>query len=79
MMLSNSHRTYLVSKSIIPYYFTQLIGDAKNPPTLLAAATFNDIAVIGESSPHASSQQRLTRDHQTLIHTFLVDMARSIG
>ncbi|KAJ7837009.1 exo-beta-1,3-glucanase [Mycena olivaceomarginata] len=38
--------TYLVSKSIIAYYYTQLIGDNRHPPTLLAAASFSDIAVI---------------------------------
>ncbi|KAJ6608599.1 glycoside hydrolase family 55 protein [Mycena sp. CBHHK59/15] len=38
--------TYLVSRSIIAYYYTQLVGDAKNPPTLLAASSFRDIAVI---------------------------------
>ncbi|PBK83740.1 exo-beta-1,3-glucanase [Armillaria gallica] len=38
--------TYLVSNSIIAYYGTQLIGDPKNPPTLLAAESFNDLAVI---------------------------------
>ncbi|KAJ6514576.1 exo-beta-1,3-glucanase [Mycena vulgaris] len=38
--------TYLVSHSIIPYYYTQLIGDARRPPTLLAAASFTDLAVI---------------------------------
>ncbi|KAJ7722998.1 exo-beta-1,3-glucanase [Mycena maculata] len=38
--------TYLVSRPIIPYYYTQLIGDAKSPPTLLAAANFTGIAVI---------------------------------
>ncbi|KAJ7445696.1 exo-beta-1,3-glucanase [Mycena galericulata] len=38
--------TYLVSKSIIAYYYTQLIGDPINPPTLLAASSFTDIAVI---------------------------------
>ncbi|KAK0225092.1 exo-beta-1,3-glucanase [Armillaria nabsnona] len=37
---------YLVSNSIIAYYGTQLIGDPKNPPTLLAAESFNDLAVI---------------------------------
>lgn len=41
------YRTYVVSNSIILYYYTQLIGDARKPPTLLAAASFNDIAVIG--------------------------------
>ncbi|KAF8634678.1 hypothetical protein AX15_000779 [Amanita polypyramis BW_CC] len=38
--------TYLVSSPIIAYYYTQLIGDARNPPTLLAASSFNGIAVI---------------------------------
>ncbi|CAE6353085.1 unnamed protein product [Rhizoctonia solani] len=38
--------TYLVSSPIIPYYYTSMVGDAKNPPTLLAAASFNGIAVI---------------------------------
>ena len=31
----------------MPYYYTQLIGDARNPPTLLAAAHFDGFAVIG--------------------------------
>ncbi|KAF8960770.1 pectate lyase superfamily protein-domain-containing protein [Flammula alnicola] len=38
--------TYLISAPIIPYYYTQLIGDAKTPPTLLATASFSGMAVI---------------------------------
>ncbi|CAE6477166.1 unnamed protein product [Rhizoctonia solani] len=38
--------TYLISSPIIPYYYTSMVGDAKNPPTLLAAASFTGIAVI---------------------------------
>ncbi|EUC54837.1 Exo-beta-1,3-glucanase, partial [Rhizoctonia solani AG-3 Rhs1AP] len=38
--------TYLISSPIIPYYYTSMVGDAKNPPTLLAAATFTGMAVI---------------------------------
>ncbi|PFH50090.1 glycoside hydrolase family 55 protein [Amanita thiersii Skay4041] len=38
--------TYLVSSPIIAYYYTQLIGDARTPPTLLASSSFNGIAVI---------------------------------
>ncbi|KAG5340340.1 hypothetical protein C0989_002151 [Termitomyces sp. Mn162] len=38
--------TYLVSSPIIAYYYTQLVGDAKNPPTLLASASFSGMAVI---------------------------------
>lgn len=38
--------TYLISSPIIAWYYTQLVGDAQNPPTLLAAANFSGIAVI---------------------------------
>ncbi|KAF8595217.1 exo-beta-1-3-glucanase [Ceratobasidium sp. AG-I] len=38
--------TYLVSSPIVPYYYTSMVGDAKNPPTLLAAASFSGMAVI---------------------------------
>ncbi|KAL7283547.1 hypothetical protein ACG7TL_002981 [Trametes sanguinea] len=38
--------TYKVSTPIIAYYYTQLIGDARNPPTLLADASFTGMAVI---------------------------------
>ncbi|KAJ3811026.1 exo-beta-1,3-glucanase [Lentinula aff. lateritia] len=38
--------TYLISTPLDLYYYTQLIGDAKNPPTLLASAAFAGMAVI---------------------------------
>ncbi|KIK21024.1 glycoside hydrolase family 55 protein [Pisolithus microcarpus 441] len=38
--------TYLVSAPIDTYYYTQMIGDAKHPPTLLADAGFQGKAVI---------------------------------
>ncbi|KAH9901618.1 exo-beta-1,3-glucanase [Cubamyces lactineus] len=38
--------TYKVSQPLIAYYYTQLIGDARNPPTLLADASFTGMAVI---------------------------------
>lgn len=40
-------RTYKVTKPLIAFYQTQLIGDARTPPTLLAANGFSGIAVIG--------------------------------
>lgn len=43
--------TYLISAPIIAYYYTQLIGDARAPPTLLAALTFEGIAVI-DANPY---------------------------
>ncbi|PHH84588.1 hypothetical protein CDD83_1690 [Cordyceps sp. RAO-2017] len=42
---------YKVSKPIVPYYYTQLIGDAVSPPTIKAAAGFQGIAVI-DSDPY---------------------------
>ncbi|RDA83617.1 hypothetical protein CP532_6918, partial [Ophiocordyceps camponoti-leonardi (nom. inval.)] len=44
--------TYIVTKPIIPYYYTQLIGDATRVPTLRAGAGFDGIAVI-DSDPYA--------------------------
>ncbi|KAG6036344.1 hypothetical protein E4U41_005736 [Claviceps citrina] len=43
--------TYLVSRPIIPYYYTQLVGDAVTVPTLKAAANFVGMAVI-DSDPY---------------------------
>lgn len=40
----------MISAPIIAYYYSQLIGDARNPPTLLATSEFNGIAVIGNAS-----------------------------
>lgn len=38
--------TYLISSAINTYYYTQMIGDARNPPTLLASPNFSGFAVI---------------------------------
>ncbi|KAG1724556.1 glycoside hydrolase family 55 protein [Suillus lakei] len=43
---SSTSVTYLVSSAIDTYYYTQIIGDAKKPPTLLASSSFNGFAVI---------------------------------
>ncbi|KIJ60520.1 glycoside hydrolase family 55 protein [Hydnomerulius pinastri MD-312] len=37
---------YVVSSAINTYYYTQMIGDAKRPPTLLASPDFSGLAVI---------------------------------
>ena len=43
--------TYLVSTPIIQYYYTQLHGDALDPPTLLATPDFVGIAVV-DANPY---------------------------
>jgi glucan 1,3-beta-glucosidase len=42
---------YLVSKPIVMYYYTQLIGNANELPTLTAAPTFAGMAVL-DSDPY---------------------------
>lgn len=46
--------TYLISSSIIPYYFTQLIGDANDVPTLKASAGFTGFGLI-DGNPYTSA------------------------
>jgi glucan 1,3-beta-glucosidase len=41
-------RTYKISSPLVLDYQSQLIGDARNLPTLLAASNFNGRAIIGE-------------------------------
>ncbi|KAJ7168214.1 exo-beta-1,3-glucanase [Mycena crocata] len=72
--------TYLVSHSIIPYYYTQLIGDAKSPPTLLAAASFTDIAVIDADPyiPGGNGAQWYTNQNNFFrsVRNFVIDVTR---
>ncbi|KAF7354389.1 Glucan 1,3-beta-glucosidase [Mycena venus] len=53
--------TYRVTKPIVPFYFTSLVGDFKNKPILKADANFVGVAVIdadpyvlGQSNPDGS-------------------------
>ncbi|KAI1321012.1 glycoside hydrolase family 55 protein [Xylariaceae sp. FL0255] len=48
--------TYLISSSIIQTYYTQLIGDAVDVPTIKASATFNGSIMI-DSNPYGSNGQ----------------------
>ncbi|KAJ7290151.1 exo-beta-1,3-glucanase [Mycena rebaudengoi] len=72
--------TYLVGNSIIPYYYTQLIGDAKNPPTLLATAGFRDLAVIDADPyiPGGGGAQFYTNQNNFMrsVRNFVIDVRR---
>ncbi|KAJ7273182.1 exo-beta-1,3-glucanase, partial [Mycena rebaudengoi] len=71
---------YLVSQSLKAYYYTQLIGDPKNPPTLLAASSFNDLAVIdadpyipgGNGAQWYQNQNNFFRS----VRNFVIDVRR---
>lgn len=72
--------TYLVSTPIIALYYTQLIGDARKPPTLLASANFNGMAVIdadpyipgGGGAQYYVNQNNFFRS----VRNFVIDLTR---
>nr|ADX07323.1 putative exo-beta-1,3-glucanase [Flammulina velutipes] len=72
--------TYLVSKPIIAFYYTQLIGDAKHLPTLLASASFTGMAVIdadpyidgGGGAQYYTNQNNFFRS----VRNFIIDLRR---
>ncbi|KAF7294257.1 Glycoside hydrolase family 55 protein [Mycena chlorophos] len=43
--------TYLISSPILQYYYTSLVGDAKNKPTIVASSSFVGIALI-DANPY---------------------------
>ncbi|KIM38529.1 glycoside hydrolase family 55 protein [Hebeloma cylindrosporum] len=70
--------TYLISAPIIPYYYTQLIGDAKVPPTLLAAPSFDGFAVI-DANPYipaggGAQYFQATNNFHRSIRNFVIDV-----
>jgi len=72
--------TYLVSSPIIAYYYTELTGDARNPPTLLATAGFQGIAVI-DADPYIpngnGAQWYVNQDNfYRSVRNFVIDVRR---
>lgn len=68
--------TYLVSKPIVQYYYTQFIGDAITPPTLKAAANFAGIAVI-DSDPYTDTGANWYTNQNNFfrqIRNFVIDL-----
>ncbi|KAJ7482757.1 exo-beta-1,3-glucanase [Mycena latifolia] len=71
------HGKYVVSAPIIAYYYTQLIGDAKYPPTLLAAPNFGGIAVI-DADPYIATGQFYdnTNNFFRSVRNFIIDLTQ---
>jgi len=73
--------TYLVSSPIIQYYYTQLVGDAINLPTILAAPSFGGMAVI-DADPYTSSGANWYTNQNNFyrqIRNFVIDLTRVNG
>ncbi|KAI0790705.1 glucan 1,3-beta-glucosidase [Abortiporus biennis] len=68
--------SYKVSTPIIAYYQTQLVGDARHPPTLLAAPNFQGIAVIDADPYLAGGAQYYTNQNNFFraVRNFVIDL-----
>ncbi|KAI1975883.1 hypothetical protein LOZ53_001754 [Ophidiomyces ophidiicola] len=68
--------TYVVSKPIIQYYYTQLVGDAVNPPTLKPTASFVGIAVIDANPYNEKGQNWYTNQNNFFrqVRNFVIDL-----
>ncbi|KIM87551.1 glycoside hydrolase family 55 protein [Piloderma croceum F 1598] len=69
---------YLVSSPLVAYYYTQIIGDAKRPPTLLASSGFTGAAVI-DADPYIpggnGSQWYINQDNfYRSVRNFVIDL-----
>ncbi|TBU39254.1 beta-1,3-glucanase [Dichomitus squalens] len=64
--------TYLVSSPVISYYYTQLIGDAKHVPTIIASANFQGIAIIDADPGWYVNQNNFYHS----IRNFILDTSR---
>ncbi|OAX78460.1 hypothetical protein ACJ72_07232 [Emergomyces africanus] len=68
--------TYVVSKPIIQYYYTQLVGDALALPVIKAAAGFQGIAVI-DADPYTDSGANWYTNQNNFfrsIRNFVIDL-----
>lgn len=68
--------TYVVSKPVIPFYYTQLVGDAITPPTLKAAAGFEGMAVI-DANPYDSNGKNWWTNQNNFfrqVRNFVIDL-----
>ncbi|EMD37582.1 glycoside hydrolase family 55 protein [Gelatoporia subvermispora B] len=73
--------TYIVSSPIEAFYWTQIIGDAKNPPTIRASANFNGLAVIdadpyipnGDGAQWYTNQDNFYRS----VRNFIIDLTQT--
>jgi hypothetical protein len=70
--------TYLVSSPIVMYYFTQLVGNALNPPTLLMDPSFNGIGLI-DSDPYTANGQWYQNQNNFFrqVRNFVFDLTKT--
>ncbi|CAO3660642.1 unnamed protein product [Umbelopsis ramanniana] len=70
---------YLISSPIVLYYYTQMVGNALNPPTLLMAPSFTGIGLI-DSDPYASGGANWygnTNNFYRQVRNFIIDLTKT--
>eukprot|EP01119_Soliformovum_irregulare_P006028 TRINITY_DN1777_c0_g1_i1.p1 TRINITY_DN1777_c0_g1~~TRINITY_DN1777_c0_g1_i1.p1 ORF type:complete len:771 (+),score=221.22 TRINITY_DN1777_c0_g1_i1:2-2314(+) len=69
--------TYRLGSTIIQYYYTQLVGDAGDPPTLIADANMNGNFVI-DSDPYDSQGNWWQNQNNFFrqVRNFIIDVTR---
>lgn len=68
--------TYKISTPIINYWYTAMIGDGRNPPTLLAASNFSGIALI-DADPYLGGDAQYYVNQNNFyrsLRNFVVDL-----
>ncbi|GLA17146.1 hypothetical protein AnigIFM62618_004269 [Aspergillus niger] len=68
--------TYVVSKPIVQYYYTQMVGDANDLPVLKAASSFSGMAVI-DADPYDSSGSNWYTNQNNFfraVRNFVIDL-----
>ncbi|CBQ70801.1 probable beta-1,3 exoglucanase precursor [Sporisorium reilianum SRZ2] len=70
--------TYLVSSPIISYYYTQLVGNPIDRPTLLASSSFQGIAILDEDPYVADGSNWYINQNNFFrtIQSFVIDTTR---
>ncbi|GJJ16246.1 hypothetical protein Clacol_010542 [Clathrus columnatus] len=72
---------YVVSTPIVSWYYTQLIGDPTDPPTIIATPDFNGIAVI-DADPYipdgGGNQWYVNQDNfYREVRNFVIDLTKT--
>lgn len=69
---------YLVSKPIVAYYYTQMVGDAVDRPTIIAAPNFEGIAVIDSDPYEPDGSNWFTNQNNFFrqVRNFVIDLTR---
>ena len=72
--------TYKISKAILMYYYTQMIGDANDPPTLLATTDFEGMAVL-DADPYDEGANWFTNQNNFFrqVRNFVIDIRQIQG